>query len=223
MCGRFVRSSTVERLAGGFRLKEARLELPPAYNIAPSEEVAIIRNSGGRQLLTCRWGFVPPAKDSSAGGKTLSLINARAETVATRPAFRDAFLKQRCLVVADGFYEWQKEGGRKKPFYVRLRSGRPFGFAGLYSTQVSSARETVCTCAIITTAANELLEPIHDRMPAIIPGDKEDLWLDPAIQDAGLLRSLLRPYPPDEMELHEVSPKVNSPGFNSPDAILPLN
>ena len=220
MCGRFVRSSPIERLVTEFGLKQARLEMPAAYNIAPSEGIVIIRHSGEKQLVTCRWGFIPSwANDPSIGHK---MINARAETVASKPVFRSAFLKHRCLVVADGFYEWQKMRDKKKPFYVRLTSGRPFGFAGLYSTCAPADGEKICTCTIITTGANELLKPVHDRMPVIIPKDREDLWLDPAVQDPDVLRDMLRPYPSEEMELHEVSAKINSPRYNAPDAIIQL-
>jgi putative SOS response-associated peptidase YedK len=209
----------MERIASEFRLQQAVLEMPPSYNIAPSTEIVIVRNCGEKQILTCRWGFVPSWAKGPSGNET---INARAETVASKPSFRAAFLKQRCLVVADGFYEWQKIGRQKKPFYVCLRSGKPFGIGGLYSTWGSSGGEMNCSCTIITTAANELLEPIHDRMPLIIPKDKEDLWLDPAVQDQDILSDLLKPYPAEKMELHEVSARVNSPRYDSPDAITPV-
>jgi putative SOS response-associated peptidase YedK len=222
MCGRFERSSSVDTIIREFRLNKTSLEMAPSYNIAPSQDILVIRidHEGIKQLAACRWGFIPSwAKDPSVGFKT---INARAETVASRPMFRSAFKIQRCLVVADGFYEWEKREKGKIPFSIHLRSGKPFGLAGLYSTWTSPDGAGICTCTIITTDANEMIGPIHDRMPVIIPKDKEDLWLDPGVQDQNLLLEMLRPYPPKEMEMYEVSPRVNSPKYNSAEAIRPL-
>jgi len=222
MCGRFVRSSPVRVICKEFNVRRALYEPPESYNIAPSQEVAVVYNDGGNVLAPCRWGLVPHwAKDLSEGSR---MINARAETVAEKPAFRSAFLKGRCLVVADGFYEWRKEGRTKTPFYVRLKSGRPFGFAGLMSPWKSPSGEELCTATIITTAANALLAPIHGRMPVIIPKDMEEKWLGPAGRDAGEMRSLLSllsPVDAGEMEAYEVSPAVNSPSRDSPENIRP--
>jgi len=223
MCGRFERSSSVDVIIRDFRINKASLEVKPSYNIAPSQDVLIIRinDNGERQLEACKWGFLPFwAKDPAMAHK---MINARAETIATKPAFRSAFKKHRCLVIADGFYEWQKKEKSKVPFYVHLKSGKPFGFAGLFSHwSLEKDAEGICTCTIVTTDANELLEPIHDRMPVIVPKDKEDLWLDPATQEQDALEKLLTPYPSEEMEVYEVSPRVNSPAYNSPDAMKPV-
>lgn len=222
MCGRFERSSPIERIIRNFRIHTASLELPPSYNVAPSEDVLIIRvdDKGERLLETCSWGFLPFwAKDPVMAHK---MINARAETIATKPAFRAAFKKHRCLVIADGFYEWQKKEKSKVPFYIHLKSGKPFGFAGLFSNwSLEKGEAGICTCTIITTDANELLMPIHDRMPVIVPPDKEDLWLDPATQEQEALK-ILKAYPSQEMAMHEVSARVNSPAYNSPDAIKPV-
>lgn len=218
MCGRFVLCSPARTIMEEFRLDRTTVEYLPSYNVAPTQNIVIIKKDGTRVLTDCRWGFLPSwAKDPAMGHR---MINARAETVADKPAFRAAFKKQRCLVVADGFYEWRKEKV-KTPVYIRLRSGRPFGFAGLYSMWTSPGGEDICTCTIITTDANELLEPIHDRMPAIISRDDYDLWLDPEEHDTAKLLALLRPYPPDDMELYPVSRKVNSPSYDSPDNIEP--
>lgn len=220
MCGRFVRSSSIPTIAKEFRINNASLEIAASYNIAPTQDIIIIIAAGERQLVPCSWGFIPFwAKDPSIGHKT---INARAETVAVKPMFRSAFKKHRCLIIADGFYEWQKTEKRKVPFYIRLRSGRPFGFAGLCSHWRSPEGKTLCTCTIITTIANELIESIHDRMPVIIPNEKEELWLDPEVQDTGKLLELLKPYPSEDMEMYEVSPKVNIPAFRSHEAIRPV-
>ena len=221
MCGRFVRVTPIPTLAKRFRVKQVFPQDPgPSYNIAPTYEILIINDEGVRQLVPCRWGFMPSwAKDPSIGNR---MINARAETVTAKPAFRQAFKKQRCLVIADGFFEWRKEGGRKLPMFIRLSSGKPFDFAGLYNVWTSPVGDETCTCTIITTTANELLSPIHDRMPVIISKDKKDLWLDPSMEDKEQLLSLLKPYPVNQMEVWEVSPKVNRPGYDSPDNIKPV-
>jgi putative SOS response-associated peptidase YedK len=219
MCGRFVRSSQIAVIKTEFRVKKALDEIGPSYNIAPTQEILIINDEGVKQLIACTWGFIPSwAKDPSIGHKT---INARSETVAEKPMFRSAFKKHRCLVIADGFYEWEKTEKKKVPFYIRLRTGKPFGFGGLYSHWTSPEGKTVCTCTIITTTANELIEAIHDRMPVIIPKDKEDLWLDPELHDHDVLLDLLKPYPADLMEMYAVSTKVNSPAYNFPAVIEP--
>lgn len=220
MCGRFVRSSPIEKIRVEFRVKKALDEIAPSYNIAPTQDILIINLEGEKQLIPCTWGFIPSwAKDPSIGHKT---INARAETVAEKPMFRSSFKKHRCLVIADGFYEWEKTEKKKVPFYIRLRTGKPFGFGGLYSHWTSPEGRTVCTCTIITTTANELIEAIHDRMPVIIPKDKEDLWLDPEVQDPEELLDLLKPYPAELMEMYAVSTKVNIPAFRSHEAIIPV-
>ncbi|MBI5847920.1 MAG: SOS response-associated peptidase [Nitrospirae bacterium] len=220
MCGRFVRSSPIEKIRTEFRVNKALDEIGPSYNIAPAQDILIINNEGEKRLIACTWGFIPSwAKDPSAGHKT---INARAETVADKPMFRSAFKKHRCLVIADGFYEWEKTEKKKLPFYIRLRTGRPFGFGGLYSHWTSPEGKTVCTCTIITTTANALIEPIHDRMPVIIPKDREDLWLDPEMQEPEKLLTLLAPYPAELMEMYQVSTKVNNPAFQSHEAITPV-
>ncbi|MHB8880140.1 MAG: SOS response-associated peptidase [Thermodesulfovibrionales bacterium] len=219
MCGRFVRTSPVSLIAERFRIGLPPDFPEPSCNIAPTQEILIINRQGAKQFVACRWGFLPSW--AKAPSPEQSLINARAETIATKPAFREAFRQQRCLVIADGFYEWQKVKGRKIPVYIHLRSGGPFGLAGIYSRWHSPEGEDICTCAIITTGANDLLAPIHDRMPVILPRDKEDLWLDPR-QDPDVLLEMLRPYPSEELEYYEVSPKVNTPAYDSPDAINPI-
>jgi putative SOS response-associated peptidase YedK len=220
MCGRFVRSCSVDKIAEVFEVDKPSIDLPPSYNVAPTQDIIIINSSGKKRIVKCRWGFVPSRATDLAVGS--SMINARAETVSTKPAFRDAFRRQRCLVIADGFYEWRKAGKKKVPHFVRLTSGRPFGFAGLYNLWTSPDGGRVCTCTIITTAANDLLEPLHDRMPAIIPHEKEDLWLDPNTADAGVLLEMLKPFPSEEMEYYEVSGRVGSPSFDMPEAIEPV-
>jgi putative SOS response-associated peptidase YedK len=217
MCGRFEIHNTLEIIARVFGIDSVTFDYTPSYNIAPSQDVLLVVNDGKRRLIKSRWGFVPPwAKDISDGYK---MINARAESVAEKPSFRQAFQNQRCLVVADGFYEWKKEGTRKRPFYIRLKSGRPLGFAGLYNIWRSPEGEQICTSTIITTDANELVHPLHDRMPVITAPDAYDTWLDPNIHDRALLQNILKSYPSEELEAYEVTPMVNSPKNNAPENI----
>jgi putative SOS response-associated peptidase YedK len=194
---------------------------PLLFNIAPSQGVAAVRvaSGGSRELCSLKWGLVPSWADDVAIGNRM--INARAETVATKPAYRKAFGSRRCLIVADGFYEWQKTGRQKQPFYIRLKDERPFGFAGVWE-KWSKAGEPLESCSIITTDANELVAPIHNRMPVIVPPEAYDLWLSPDTQEVELLQSLLRPYPADGMVAFPVSTLVNSPTRNSADCIQPL-
>jgi putative SOS response-associated peptidase YedK len=220
MCGRFDCHSEPSVIAKSFRIDHfAVADYHPSYNIAPTQNIIIVTDDGKRHLQQCRWGFIPEwAKDPNAGYK---MINARAETVATSTAFKDAFRDHRCLVVADGFYEWAKEGKVKKPVYIRFKSHTLLGFAGLYSLWRSPEGEEICTCTIVTTDANDLLRPIHDRMPAIIPKDKEDLWLNPKIKEKEVLMPLLTPYLSEKMEFYEVSSIVNKPENDSPEIISP--
>ena len=147
------------------------------------------------------------------------MINARAETVAEKPSFKQAFQSQRCLVIADGFYEWRKHGKVKIPMRVILKTGEPFGFAGLWESWKSPEGELIHSCTIITTTPNAVMEPIHNRMPVILSKDKEAKWLDVSPSDAGELRELLSPYPADEMDAYEVSTLVNSPKNDMPDVM----
>ena len=218
MCGRFVLQSAVEIISQIFKLGRIDMALTPRYNIAPSQEIAIVlEESGTRSLAACRWGLVPNwAKDLSEGHK---MINARAETVAEKPSFRQSFLRHRCLVVADGFYEWKSAGGKKKPVYVRLKSGKPMGFAGMFNRWTGPDGKQVCTSTIITTGANDLLKPVHDRMPVITSPDRYDLWLDPGVQDPDRLLPVLKPCPSGILEMYEVSPRVNAPANEGPENI----
>ena len=220
MCGRFDCHSEISVIAKLFKIDRLSIDYQPHYNIAPSQNIVVIRDSGKRELLQCQWGFIPWwAKDPKMGFK---MINARAESVADKPAFKDAFRNQRCLVIADGFYEWVLEGKVKQPVYIRLKSHTPVGFAGLYSVWRSPEGEDIRTCTIITTDANDLLRPIHDRMPVIILKDKEDLWLDPKTTEKEKLLPLLTPYPSDEMEFYRVSPIMNKPEHDAPEVIRPI-
>ena len=221
MCGRFEIHSAIEIIAKLFGIADWDIEYSPSYNIAPSQDILIVINDGRRRFIKSRWGFVPSrSRDLDAGYR---MINARAETAASSKTFKSAFEKQRCLVVADGFYEWRKEGTTKKPFYIRLKSHKPFGFAGLYDVWMSPDGAALTTGTIMTTNANELVMPIHDRMPVIVPADKYDLWLGPEVRDSSAFSGVLNPYPSGEMELFPVTPKVNSFKYNSPECIRPLD
>ncbi len=208
MCGRFVRRRSSSTLADAFRVNHISDDLQPSFNVAPTHNVAVVLDDCARQLVSMRWGLIPSwVSDPTIGSK---LINARAETLTQKTAFKIAFRNRRCLVVADGFYEWQKQNGTKIPLLIQLKSERPFGFAGLYETWTSLSGESVPTCTILTTEPNEIVRPIHDRMPVILPKDVEDFWLDSSIEDHRRLLDLLLPYPAEEMEAFAVSTLVNS-------------
>lgn len=209
MCGRFTLRSKASDVAKTFNLLDVP-ELPLRYNIAPTQAVPIVRlgDDGNRSLALAHWGLIPSWADDPAIGNRM--INARADTVATKPSFRTAFKKRRCLLVADGFYEWQKTDGKKQPYYIRLKDGSPFGFAGLWERWERDGR-AIESCAIITTDANELMEPIHNRMPVIIPPSAYDLWLDQAVQEPERLQPLLCPCPAGELTADAVSTVVNNP------------
>ncbi|MEH2073127.1 MAG: SOS response-associated peptidase [Nostoc sp.] len=223
MCGRFTLNQSAEALAQVFHV-EPVLDLAADFNIAPTRMVAtVLRNpeSEKREFKQLYWGLIPSwAKDAGMGAK---LINARAETVAEKSAFRSAFKHRRCLVLADGFYEWQRQPGKKQPFYFRLQDGQPFAFAGLWERWRSPTNEEVISCTILTTAANELLQPIHERMPVILEPQDYDLWLDSQVQTPQTLQELLRPYPAPAMTAYPVSTLVNNSRHHSPECIIPLS
>lgn len=219
MCGRFTVRSNPNVIAKEFGLSGV-LDLIPHFNIAPTQMVAAVRSlDGSRELALLRWGLVPPwASELSIGSR---MINARSETVATKPSFKKAFQSRRCLVVADGFYEWQKTDDKKQPFFIRLKSDQPFGFAGLWERNDRTG-QPVETCTIITTTANEMMVPLHERMPVIIPPEQYDLWLDPEVKDVQQLERLLQPFPSDEMTAYPVSTLVNSPKNDLAACVEPL-
>jgi putative SOS response-associated peptidase YedK len=221
MCGRFTTTAERERIKEMFRLQRLG-QFDPRYNIAPSQPVLSVRidpASGEREGIMLKWGLIPSwAKDAKIGN---SLANARADTVAEKPAFRSAFKKRRCLVVADGFYEWGKGDGGKIPYYFRLKDGRPFAFAGLWE-RWEKGDEPVESCTLITTDANGVVGQIHDRMPVILMPDDYDRWLDPKEQDATKLKELLRPLGDDFLISHPVSKVVNNPRNERPECVHPV-
>jgi putative SOS response-associated peptidase YedK len=220
MCGRFTLVSPYVAVTERFHAA-APPDLRPRYNIAPGQEVLCVIRDGANRIEPLRWGLIPSwAKDPAIGNR---MINARAETVAERPSFRRAFAKHRCLVVADGFYEWRKVGKTKVPVYIFLKSKKPFGFAGLYENWKSPDGKEIRTCSIITTDSNDLVRPIHDRMPVILHEDEEDRWLDPGENSRERLQVLLQPYPSEEMDAYEVTTVVNNIRHDTPDCITPAS
>jgi putative SOS response-associated peptidase YedK len=221
MCGRFSLIPDLDALQLRFQFQEAGLSHHPRYNIAPSQEVLTVIKEGVRNHAQfMKWGLIPSwARDPAMGNR---MINVRAETVAEKPSFRQAFQRRRCLVPADGFYEWRRDGKHKVPMRIIIKSGEPFGFAGLWETWESPWGQMVKSCTIITTTANPVLEPIHHRMPVIMPREAEGLWLDVTSPDTAPLRQLLVPYAPEEMRSYAVSALVNSPAYDSPVCIAPV-
>jgi len=220
MCGRFTLTTNLGAIATRFGVARFLGEGTARYNIAPTQTVIVVNDDGTRHLTHMRWGLIPSwAKDPAIGNR---MINARAETVATKPAFRAALRKRRCLIPADGFYEWTPVGRRKQPVYIALKRQELFAFAGLWEAWTSPEGEEIRSCTIITTEANDLLKPIHDRMPVILRQEAEATWLDHTIQDPVRLLALLLPFPAEEMEVFPVSTKVNNPANDRPECIEPL-
>jgi putative SOS response-associated peptidase YedK len=237
MCGRYSITSPSEAIQRVFQVPE-RPNLPARYNVAPTQEVPIVRvrgaredggdaepeHDGGRHLVQVRWGLVPFwADDTSIGAK---MINARAESAADKPAFRAAFRRRRCLVVADGFYEWkapEQKGQRKQPYRIQLKSGEPFGFAGLWERWTNPEDQSALeTCTILTTEANPYLSEIHPRMPVMLSADAFGPWLDPET-DVETAKGLLGPYPEDDLTAYPISTRVNAVKNDDPSIVEPLD
>jgi len=221
MCGRFTLTTDGEHIEERFSLRMTNVAFVPHYNIAPSQPVLTVTNNGKENRAGfLRWGLIPSwAKDEAVGNR---MINARAETIAEKPSFKRALQKRRCLVIADGFYEWKTAGKKKTPMLITLKSRGPFGFAGLWETWKAPSGEAIHSCTIITTTPNRLMESIHNRMPAILPRAAEALWLDRSVDDPQKLLPLLEPYPDKEMTAYEVSLLVNSPRNDVPACIEPV-
>jgi putative SOS response-associated peptidase YedK len=217
MCARFTLTANAKEVAGLFDLVEAP-ELPPRYNIAPSQQIAAVRlsSSGQREFTFFKWGLVPSwAADEKIGWK---LLNARGETVSKKPSFRNSFRERRCLIPADGFYEWVAEGKRKKPFRFRRRDRKPFAFAGLWERWPRPGMEPLESCTIITTSANKLAQPYHDRMPVIVRKEDAERWLAHDSKPAELSK-LIAPVADDFLVVEPVSDIVNSPRVDDPRCI----
>ncbi len=223
MCGRYTLTVEVKELALRFGA-EVTPDLAgifaPRFNIAPTQTVIVVNDIGQRQIVQMRWGLIPFwAKDPSIGNR---MINARAETIAEKPAFREALKKRRCIIPADGFYEWQKLGNVKQPVHIVLKTREPFGFAGLWEKWRAPDGTEVLSCTIITTEANALLKQVHERMPVILTKEAESTWLNPTIQEVDKLLPLLQSFPAELMEFYPVSKLVNSPGNDCADCIAPV-
>jgi putative SOS response-associated peptidase YedK len=221
MCGRFTLKTSRQVLAEWFKL-DSFPELRPRYNVAPTQDVPVVRASadGGREVALLRWGLVPSWADDPGIGNRL--INARAEGVDTKPSFRTAFKQRRCLVVADGFYEWQPRKGKKQPWLFQVR-GEPFAFAGLWERWQHGGEDPVESCTLITTEANDLVKPVHNRMPVILPSSVYNLWLDPEVKSADTLLPLLKPFEASLMTAVPVSTRVNNPKFDDPSCVAEVS
>ncbi len=222
MCGRFTLKTPVERLSEQFQFPKI-IPLKPRYNIAPSQDVVVVRrmpDDRERKLAMLRWGLIPRwVKDPTRGSQP---INAKAETAAEKPMFRDAFRRRRCLIPADGFYEWKQEGGRKQPVYICTKDRQPFAFAGLWEHWEEQEGQFIESCTILTTEPNDLLAQVHSRMPVILDQNDYDLWLDPDVQEVSRLKPLLRPYPPEQMTFYPVNLRVNNPRNDDRLCVEPL-
>lgn len=219
MCGRYASGRDARDLAGAFRVEEPEEELAPSWNVAPTDPVwAVLERSSGRQLRVLRWGLVPSwAKDPKGAAR---LINARQETVTSKPAFRAAYARRRCLLPADGYYEWQVDGGRKQPWFLTSRTGEPLAMAGLYEVWSPPEGDRLWTCTVITTEAADEHGEIHDRTPLLVPRADWDRWLDPSLEDPG--PDLLVPAVGGHLDAWPVSPAVGNVRNDGPELIQPL-
>jgi putative SOS response-associated peptidase YedK len=221
MCGRFTLTADPAQLQDALPGVSIPQGISARFNIAPTQPVAVVPNNGENKLDFFVWGLIPSwAKDPEIGNR---MINARAETLAEKPSFRTAFRRRRCLIPADGFYEWKQADGKGKiPMYIHLKSGKPFAFAGLWDIWNSTDGSTIYSCTIITGQPNSLVETIHNRMPVILRPEFYSKWLDPAEQRPEDLTPMFAPYPASEMEAYPVSKLVNSPQNDLPELVRPL-
>lgn len=225
MCGRFTLRSAPSVIAEQFALFDVD-PFTPRFNIAPTQPVAVVRTrpadhgkSGDRELAWLHWGLIPSWADDPAIGNRM--INARAETVVQKPAYRGAFRRRRCLVVADGFYEWQRRGNQKQPFFLHMDDDSPFAFAGLWESWEGADHSFVESCTIITTEPNELVEPIHNRMPVILDPEQYETWLNSSSGKTAELTGLLGPYQGGLLRAEPVTTWVNNPKHDDPRCIEP--
>jgi len=229
MCGRFTLHHSTKEIAERFAVQKTLFDVQPRYNIAPGQPIPVVtlQNGNGRQLDGFKWGLVPFwANDPSIGNK---MINARVETLATKPSFKNALTRRRCLIPADGFYEWKQDSAAtsklRQPMHIHLRDRELFAFAGLWEEWKPKDQpdaKPLRTCTIITTTPNQLLATMHHRMAVILRREDEAAWLDPNLQEADELLSMLQPYPHEAMDAYPISTKINSPAFDAPDCIAPL-
>lgn len=229
MCGRYTLTTELAELERRFGFAAGELAVLPRFNVAPTQPaLTVVRGRAGKGAADApnragwmRWGLIPAW--AKAAGNGSPLINARAETLTAKPSFRQALERRRCLIPADGFYEWPAAaGGQRLPWRITLNSGEPFAFAGLWERWQSPGGDIVHSCAIVTTAANELLAAIHPRMPVILPRSWEGDWLDGELRDTQLLGAMLNPYPASEMRCYRVAERVNAAGYDRPECIAPV-
>ncbi len=221
MCGRFVQAGPVAVYASMFDAEGWRDSPAPRYNLAPTQPLLACRERDGRrELRPLRWGLVPHW--SKGPDSRYSMINARAETVHRKPAYRGPFRSQRCLIPAETFYEWRPGPQGRQPYAIRMKSHEPFAFAGLWDAWQAADGSLLESCTLIVTDANALVRPIHDRMPVILPAETWARWLDPGFRDVEALGGMLRPFDADRMEAYPVSPRVNSPSHEGPELLEPL-
>lgn len=220
MCGRFTLTVSPEELQAAFPGFQIPGDIPPSYNIAPSQPIPVIPNNGENQLDFFRWGLIPSWTKAENLGK-YNFINARSETAAEKASFKASFRRRRCLILADGFYEWKKNtsGGGKTPYYFTLKDHSPFAFAGLWDVWYSPDGDPLKTAAILTTEPNQVVKPVHNRMPVILQPEEYDTWLIPEEGPPERFLPLLDPYPAEMMQSYPVSSYVNSPQNNSPQCI----
>jgi putative SOS response-associated peptidase YedK len=220
MCGRFTLTVSPEELQAAFPNFTIPGDLPPSYNIAPSQPIPVILNNGEEKLDFVTWGLIPFWTKPDKVGK-FALINARSETAAEKASFKTPFRRRRCLILADGFFEWSKSssGKSKTPYFITLKDQSPFAFAGLWDSWNSPEGDSIKTGCILTTSPNDLVKPIHDRMPVILPKNQYQTWLSPDEVKPEMIQPLMIPYPANEMQAYPVSTFVNSPKNNSPQCI----
>lgn len=221
MCGRYTLRTRLNLLLELYAA-ESQIEWEPSFNIAPTQDVLALRgfpDARGRELVLLKWGLVPSwADDPKIGNR---MINARAETIAAKPSFKTSLKRRRCVILADGFFEWRKKDKVKQPYFIHMNHDRPFAFAGLWESW-KKVNPPLESCTIITTTPNALMSTLHDRMPVILDHDAIQTWLDPNIEQPEKLLGLLRPYPEQDMEAYPVSSLVNSPRNNASECVKPL-
>ena len=216
MCGRYTLTTNIQTVAKVFGV-EPTLETQPRYNVAPTQEVVTIVSNGQKHLAWMRWGLIPRwAKDAAIGSK---MINLRADTLEEKPSFRRLLDTKRCLMIADGFFEWKQENGVKYPMYYTLKDNEPFAFAGVWDTWTNPQGEPIRSCSLITTEPNSLVSQVHNRMPVILPQEARQEWLNMDIHDTAFLEQLLVPFPADEMTVRQVSRAVNNASVDNPSVL----
>lgn len=222
MCGRYTLTDPGD-IVTELGAETAGVELAPRYNIAPTQNVPVVRanrEGDGREVRVMRWGLIPFwAKEASIGNR---MINARSESVAEKSSFKTPLKRSRCLVLADGFYEWRKTQGGKQPYHIHLKKNRPFTFAGLWDRWTKGPEGTVESFTILTTAANQKVASLHDRMPVILDGEARDIWLDRSVEDPSMLVPLLRPFDDDEIDYFPVAKIVSNPANDQPECVRPI-